>query len=178
MVPVTRQRPLPSTVSGERSAATAAEAPPAGGSAPGWRAAPAIIVAWAAAPGWGRTPVTRALLAIGQLDPHTATAQIPAVQLSDSVCSIARVLKLYESKARGVPGHPHAAQGAVVAERPLQLGFITIIPQVPHVHLAVQRAVSMHGRISHFNRPQESKQKLLLRKHESQTCFSLLLRRG
>lgn len=46
--------------------------------APGGRAAPAVVIAWAAVPGRRRTPVTRALLAIGQLHPHSATAEGPA----------------------------------------------------------------------------------------------------
>lgn len=46
--------------------------------APGRRASPAVVVAWASAPGRRRTPVTSSLLAIGQLHPHSATAESPA----------------------------------------------------------------------------------------------------
>lgn len=46
--------------------------------APGGRAAPSVVVAWASAPGRRRAPVSRALLAIGQLHPHSATAEGPA----------------------------------------------------------------------------------------------------
>lgn len=50
----------------------------AGLPAPGGRATPPVVVAWTSAPGWRRTPVTSSLLAIGQLHPHSATAESPA----------------------------------------------------------------------------------------------------
>lgn len=95
--------------------------------APGSRAAPAVVIAWASVPGRRRTPVTGALLAIGQLHSHSGTAEGPSVQLSDGVCGIARVLELNERKTGRVPGHPHAPQGSVVAKRPLQFGFVPIV---------------------------------------------------
>lgn len=95
--------------------------------APGSRAAPAVVIAWASVPGRRRTPVTGALLAIGQLHSHSGTAEGPSVQFSDGVCGIARVLELNERKTGRVPGHPHAPQGSVVAKRPLQFGFVPIV---------------------------------------------------
>lgn len=72
---------------------------------------------------------------------------LPAIQLSHSISSVPRVLKLHKGKAWGVPGHPDAAQGPVITKGSLQLRFIPIITKIPYIDLTVQRAVAMHDGI-------------------------------
>lgn len=72
---------------------------------------------------------------------------LPAIQLSNSVSGIPRVLKLYKGKAWGVPGHPNAAQGTIIPEGSLQLRFVPIIAKIPNIDFTVQRAVAMHDGI-------------------------------
>lgn len=80
-------------------------------------------------------------------DDRSVVIHSPSVQLPDGVCGIARVLELHESKAGRIPGHPHAPQGSVITERSLQLRFIAIVAQITHVHLTVQRTITMHDSI-------------------------------
>jgi len=149
MVPVPRGGPLPpAAFSGDRPATTPTEAPSPWGSATGWwtaASAAVVIAAWPTAPGWRRPPAARALLTVGQLHAHTAATERPSIEFPHCVCRIPGIFKLHEGKARGVPGHPDAAQGSVVAEGPLQLRLVAIVPQVPHIDLAVERTVSVHG---------------------------------
>lgn len=121
VVPVPGEGPLPPPVSGERPASTAAEAPPAWRSSSGWWAATPVVVSVSRtpAPRRGSATGTGAFLTIGQLYSHPATTQIPSIKLTHGISSISGILKLYKSKAWGVPGHPNTAERTIVAKWPL-----------------------------------------------------------
>lgn len=69
---------------------------------------------------------------------------LPSIKLPHGICCISGVFKFHKSKARGVPCHPDTAQWAIVAKGPFQLCLVAIVSQVPNVHLAVERAISVH----------------------------------
>lgn len=121
MVPVPGQRPLPPPVSGERPAATAAEAPPAWGSSSCWRATPPVVISVSrtSAPRRGSASGSAAFLTVWQLYSYPATAQIPSIKLTHCISCISWIFKLYKGEARRVSGHPNAAERTIVAKRPL-----------------------------------------------------------
>jgi len=82
---------------------------------------------------------------VSKLDLHSGSTNTSPIQTSDRILGISWILHLNKRESRRIPGNPDVLDGAVLAERVLQVILVGVVPQAADKHLAVGVPVPSHS---------------------------------